>query len=413
MPLAEGDVLTLGDTRLAFHRPSQTLPIPPNRRQRRAFRRAAAATALLGAVALGAATVRATRNSARKHEEAARAQERLAAIFQDGKRLVRRGNWEQALQKFERLRAESPDFPGLAEYIDRAAQEVPNEKLLASARASLEENDLGAAREALAKVDADSQLHSQLQEAKDLLGERVALRLGDARRAFSERDFPRALELAQEVLKAAPDNADAEAFANRAKDAMAGRRKPPVRATAARMQQAATSLFRDGDLDSAIATAETCAARNLDPCDHLLKEMREFAGLHTQVEDLDLKGLERLLELAHRAAGGKPSSLMTRAMARAAAIYYKEASAAKIAAQWPKAMELAARALQLAPDHPGAQAIVSDLRARAKELFVFAYSVKDTAPDEAIIRFKEVMALTPANDETHRKAVNWVEKLSR
>jgi len=145
----------------------------------------------------------------------------------------------------------------------------------------------------------------------------------------------------------------------------------------------------------------------------LLSELREFGDLHERAEQLDLKDLERLLALDLRIAGGTPSGQVQSAMARAAAMYYNEASKAKAAAQWARAMELAARTLQLTPDHPGALAVVSELKLRAKELFVFAYSVKDTAPDEAVRRFKEVIALTPLDDETHRKAVNWVEKLSR
>jgi hypothetical protein len=141
--------------------------------------------------------------------------------------------------------------------------------------------------------------------------------------------------------------------------------------------------------------------------------LEQFAELSRRMEQLELKDLERLLDLGVRAGGGRQSSLALAAMARAAALYYNEASDAKTAGQWARAVDLATKAQRLAPAHPGALAIVAELKARAKELFVFAYSLKDTAPDEAVVRFKEVIALTRPDDETHRKAVSWVGKLSR
>src|SRR5262249_38276162 len=129
-------------------------------------------------------------------------------------------------------------------------------------------------------------------------------------------------------------------------------------------------------------------------------------------DTLDPTGPERLRGLDMRAAGGHASSRGGPAVARAAALYYNEAVQAKSAAQWARAMELAAKALTLAPDHRGARALVGELKARAKELFVFAYSLKDTVPEDAVMKFKEVLAMTPPDDEFHRKAQTWIEKLS-
>ncbi len=255
------------------------------------------------------------------------------------------------------------------------------------------------------------QLHLQLQAVKDLLRRSVASRIAEAQAAFRERDYAQALEVVEDVLKAVPDDPEALSLAHHA--GRAAKARPGPSTPSAGPAEGAAARFRAGDLKGAIAAAEKCAARDLEPCRRLHQQLEQFAELHGRLEHLELGSLERLLELATRVGGGRPSPLAFDAMARAAALYYKEASDAKTAGQWARAVNLAAKAQRLAPDHPGALAIVGELKARAKELFVFAYSLKDSAPDEAIVRLKEVIALTRTDDETHRKAVRWVAKLSR
>jgi tetratricopeptide (TPR) repeat protein len=410
--LSEGDLLALGDTQFSFHSFDQGSLVSRSKRPVLLWR--AAGLACLGtAVVLAWTKQNSARLSAERIDEARRSREELEAAFQSAKKLVRQGDWAEALAAFERIRAQAPQLPGLREYIERGKTELPNQRLIAGARAALGRNELAIAAEALAKVIADTQLHAQLQAAKELLRERVAARIAEGRRAFEERDYPRVLEIVEDVLKAVPDNADAQSLAGDARRSLAIRRKPLPQPAFAALRETSASRFRQGDLKGAIEAAEDCVAKKMDECRRLLSELREFADLQGRVEQLDLKDLERLLALDLRIAGGTSSGQVKSGIARAAAMYYNEASKAKAAAHWARAMELAARTLQLAPDHPGALSVVSEIKLRAKELFVFAYSVKDTAPDEAISRFKEVIALTPADDETHRKAVNWVEKLSR
>jgi tetratricopeptide (TPR) repeat protein len=340
-----------------------------------------------------------------------RVRQSLESAFQSGKKLVRQGDWDQALVTFERIRGKAPDFPGLQQYIDRGAREARNQALLAGARAALEKSELGPAVEALARVEPDTQLQFQLEAVRDLLRRSVALRMVEAQAAFRDRDYPRALEAVADVLKAVPDDPAALSLAHQAGRAAKARPKPSTHAPSP--AEGAAARFRAGDLKGAITAAEKCAARHLEPCRRFHQQLEQFAELHGRVEHLELGDLERLLELATRVGGGRPSPLASAAMARAAALYYNQASDAKTAGQWARAVDLATKAQRLAPAHPGALAIVGELRARAKELFVFAYSLKDSAPDEAIVRLKEVIALTRTEDETHRKAVRWVGKLSR
>ena len=54
-----------------------------------------------------------------------------------------------------------------------------------------------------------------------------------------------------------------------------------------------------------------------------------------------------------------------------------------------------------------------ELKGKAKDVYLSAYSIKDTNPDEALVKFKDVVAMTTSDDEYNQKAKTWIEKLSR
>ena len=56
---------------------------------------------------------------------------------------------------------------------------------------------------------------------------------------------------------------------------------------------------------------------------------------------------------------------------------------------------------------------VDELSDKVREQLALAYSAKDGAPEQSLRRLREVLAMTPAGDELHRKAAEWIEKLSR
>jgi tetratricopeptide (TPR) repeat protein len=96
---------------------------------------------------------------------------------------------------------------------------------------------------------------------------------------------------------------------------------------------------------------------------------------------------------------------------RASNIFFKTASAAKASGQYGRAMENAQRALQADPSHVGANNIATELRQKAKELYLQAYTIRESDPQEALPKFREVMAMTTPDDETYQKAKSWIEKM--
>jgi tetratricopeptide (TPR) repeat protein len=105
---------------------------------------------------------------------------------------------------------------------------------------------------------------------------------------------------------------------------------------------------------------------------------------------------------------------MTKTVARKGADEFaRKASSAKASGNWQPAIENARKALTLDPDHTGAKALLADARAQAKEVYLRAYQQKDTSPDEAIKLFKDVIAMTPKDDEYHEKAKKQIESLAK
>ena len=123
-------------------------------------------------------------------------------------------------------------------------------------------------------------------------------------------------------------------------------------------------------------------------------------------------GIGLAQRLCPLAVGGR-SKLARNAETRAGNIYYKSAAAAKATGQWAKAMEHASKTLDADPSHAGAKALVDEIRAKAKDVFLLGYSLKDQQPEEALQKFREVVQMTPKTDEYHAKASHWIQQLDR
>lgn len=417
--LRHADILTLGETQLTFTdsqaRANPTLTGRHGKRRRRVTlpaRAAVAACALLAIVGL-AFKLRMDRVQDAAAQREAQARAELAALFRAGKDLVREGEWDQALKSFQRVRQQAPDYPGLQAYLDRSKVEVPNQQHLAAARAAIARDEVGAAARALAQLSADTQQHEQLSLLQLAINERLQRRLAEVRTALSARQPASALPVLEDLLQAFPENGEAKALEERARQELAKRSIKHSARSASKVWEPAVNRYRQGELAQAIESASHCAIAGVRQCQSLLKRMREVQQLRREIEALDLERLERLLDLDRQLGGGQPTRAVAAAMTRAADLYYKRAAAANAAGQWSRAMDLASKTLEAQPGHPEASAMVADIKARARELFLLAYSVKDSAPEEALRRLREVLAMAPAGDEMHRKAGEWIEKLSR
>ncbi|MHA7631878.1 FHA domain-containing protein [Corallococcus sp. M7] len=343
--------------------------------------------------------------------------EQLGGLFQEAKNLVREGQWQQAKAKLEELHAQAPDYPGVADYLKAAEREIPNQNHLITAKAALDKGELANAKASIEKVTSDTQLYEQLKTARKNLADAADTRTKEAKRLLDSRQLEsvqQAKAITDDVLATFPEHRDGKLVNDDAVRVIADLTRPdPVRVAAApKPWEPAVDRFRDADITGAVAILNACAAKTAQ-CKQLMAQVTEFGNLYKKLEDLDAKGLTRLLALDKDITDGRTSKMARNAGTRAGNIYYKSAAGAKAAGQWSRAMEFARRALQADPSHAGAANIVNDLKGKAKDLYMQAYSIKDSSPEDALPKFRDVVAMTPPDDELHGKAQGWVEKLSR
>ncbi|QSQ25053.1 FHA domain-containing protein [Pyxidicoccus parkwayensis] len=464
-PLANGDVVTLGDTELRFEdvanstmnivappsgsrpRPAagasgsrpgvparpppraeggrvrtsrQQASAPPDpavQKKKMRIKLAAAGVVVLLFAGLGVVRMNVNRQQAaelqRANEDKAR-RGALSALFQEAKNLVREGKWIEAQAKLEELQAQAPDYPGVTDYLGHAEREIPIQRSLEEARAALAKNELGKAAAALAKTSKTQFLDEPVRNLKRDLGAAADKRTVAARAALDGSKFDEAKAITDDVLVAVPEHRDAKLINEAAVQSIAQRDapRPVVQGPAPKPWEPAVDRFRDGDTSGAVAILNACMSRT-PQCKKLLGQVNEFTNLYKKLEDLDAKNLTKLLALDKDITDGRPSKMARNAGTRAATIFYKGATAAKAAGQWAKAMEYARRALQADPGHAGATNIISEMKTKAKDLYLSAYSIKDSAPEDALPKFRDVVSMTPPDDEYHQKAQTWVEKLSR
>lgn len=459
--LGNGDVITMGDTEVTFTDisnatmmvditagPSRPRPStgaapgrPPPRPERVRPARASAAKAvdpeaarkkkiIIGLVAgvlvvagLGLVGLKMRQKSMEEAKKAvafkkARVREENAAVFQEAKNHIREGRWVDAKTLLLDLQQRDPDM-GLQDYLERVEKEIPNQERIVAAEAALKEKRLSASKAELDKVTSDTQMYEQVNALRRGLRDTADEQAKAARTLLDTKQLDparQALAFMEDVLAVFPEHRDAKLLNEEATKLIAQLTyvpPPPPPPPPKDPWETAVSRFIDGDLSGAVALANACVNKS-NKCKGGLKDLTDFGNLYKKLEDLDAKGLARLLSLDKEITGSRgPSKMAKNAGTRAANIFYKSAAAAKAAGQWSRAVEYAKRTLQADPGHPGASNILSDLRSRAKDIYLQAYTLKAANPEDAIPKFKEVIAMTPPDDENHQKAKNWLRQLQQ
>jgi len=339
----------------------------------------------------------------------------LATMFQEAKNFIREGKWTDAKGRLLDLQKEEPGYPNLQDYLQQVEKELPNQEHVQAAQSALGEKKLALAKAELDKISADTTMFELVNNLKRTLRETVDTRAKEARALLDNKQLDEAKAITDDVLAIYPEQRDAKLINEEAVRLIKIRdtpvAPPPPPPTAPPWEQV-SARFVDGDLSGAVALANACVSK--PKCKEMLKDMTEFGGLYKKLEDLDAKGLARLLTLDKQISGARgPSKMAKNAGTRAANIFYKSASAARAAGQWARAVEYAKRTLQADPGHVGASTILTELKQKAKDLYLSAYALKDSNPEDAAPKFREVIAMTPSDDETHQKAKTWLDKIQR
>jgi tetratricopeptide (TPR) repeat protein len=234
----------------------------------------------------------------------------------------------------------------------------------------------------------------------------------------SEKNLTEVQAITDDILKAYPDARDASELNATAKGGLArinelkGRKPPPPPGPKPWLD--AQARFREGDLGGAFALANDCAAKKFAPCKAMVPKLTQFKELYGKLETLSAKQLNDLKELDDELSGGQDSKMSRQIGTRLVSLFYKSASSAKAAGEWGRAIEMARKVLRVDSQHAGAQSIVSEGRAQAKEIYMRGYVMEGNGDTEGALKlYEEVLAITPKDDEQHAKAQGRADKLRR
>jgi tetratricopeptide (TPR) repeat protein len=168
--------------------------------------------------------------------------------------------------------------------------------------------------------------------------------------------------------------------------------------------------YRSGDSSGSLSLAQACGNKHAQ-CRSLEAQIRDFETKSKQLEELNEDALYALFELDKKIAGGQSSELARSVRTQMVSKLYVKASQARTTGNWSRAVELARRVLQADPNNNGAASLISEGRRQASDVYLRGYQLKATDPDQAKVLFKEVLSMTPADDEYHQKAANKIAEI--
>ena len=349
----------------------------------------------------------------------ARTMDELRTANQKGRNLIRDGKWAEAKAIFEALQESNPNFGGgtVQQYIAKCDQEIPNEQHLIKADELAKKGEVGPAAKELAAVTSDTLQTDRRDRVRTEIESKVEAKVRDGRDLMAStsdlKKMEQLLALADDILIAKEDQRDAKEYKETAEKSIQRIKNPYVAPPTPKTPWvAAQQLFANGDQAGAVAMANACAG-GFKQCKTLMSQIQDFNEKNRRLQDLNPSELIALLELDRRITGGPASQLARPIAIRVVSEYYRKASSAKAKGDWGQAIEYARKVLQADPGHPGAQSIVAEARGQAKDLYLRGYQMKEQDPDGAAGFFKQVLQMTPSDDEFHQKAKKQLEVLKQ
>lgn len=345
-------------------------------------------------------------------------QDEMATMFKEAKSLVKAGKWIEAKAKLEEMQAADPDYEArsVANYLQNAANEIPVQQQLAEAGKHLAAGEVGKAYEVLQGVKTTNQ-ELALRNAKEALETKIGEKLGEARNltpfASDLAKMEQLKAITEDILVARPEDREATELKKVAETAIYRIKNPSIAPPPPDTPWLEVhQRFKNGDASGALSLAQACANKHAQ-CRQLEGNIKDFEAKSKRLEDLNENELIALYELDKRIAGGSSSDLSKPVRTQLVSKLFVKASQAKTTGNWSRAIDYARKVLQADPAHAGAQALVNEARNQAREIYLRGYQLKESNPDEAIKLFKDVMNMTPPDDENHQKARSRVAELQK
>ncbi len=372
-----------------------------------------AVAVVLLALLVGWKLIQSKKDAERRRQHAAQMahNEEAGGMLQEAKNLARQAKWVDAKKKLAELQEFDAEYEEktVKSYLERAEKEIPNQRAMGEAEKAIKAGEVGKASQLLDAAKASTVDQEQKkQDLKQALEEAITKKLGDTKMLLTATSdlgkMEQAKAFAEDVLVARPDDREAPEYKKLAEQAINYIKNPksappPPDNSDAEVRQ----RFRTGDVQGAASLAEGCMGKN-SQCKKLFVQIKDYQSKSRSLDGLKDDDLLALFELDKTIGGGSPSEQSKPIKTRLAANFYMKASSAKMAGQWSRAIDMARKVLTADPGHAGANNILSEARSAAKDQYLRAYQLKDTSPDEATKLFKDVLMMTPKDDEYHQKA---------
>ncbi|MFT3707471.1 MAG: FHA domain-containing protein [Archangium sp.] len=346
-------------------------------------------------------------------------QAEMAELFKDAKALVRQGKWAEAKTKLEEMQEADVDYETrqVENYLKISEAEIPNQAALAEAAEATAKGELAKAVEALKKVKPTPPSETPLSNAKAALDAKATEKLAEARALMAAQGDLQKMEqlkaMCEDILAVRPDDREAAELKKAAETAIYRIKNPTVAPPPPDTPWLEVqSRYKNGDSSGALSLAQACANKHAQ-CRNLEAQIKEFETKSKRVEELNETDLVAMYELDKKIAGGTSSELSKPLRTQLVSKLFVKASQAKTTGNWSRAIEYARKVLQADPGHVGAQSLVNEARNQAREVYLRGYQLKESSPDEAVKLFKDVMNMTPPDDETHQKAKSRIAEIQK
>jgi len=334
----------------------------------------------------------------------------LDARFQEGKNLVRIGNWVEAQHVFQELKEQAPDYrpSEIEEYLKEAELEVPNQAAMNAAQDALSLLELKEAHMRLGQVTNTRHQYERLgklkQEFQKALQKKVAMSKELVPQNTNRESMVKLKTMTDDILAAVPKHREAEEMQRIAKEAIHRidnpYRAPPPPETP---WVAVGEKYKAGEVEEATQLATACADRQ-ERCKKMLAQLESFSSKNRRIEGLSAQEFFDMYELDRQLSGGAGSPNTQRILMFAIPSIEKRARDARLNGRLGEASGLSSGLLKIDAKNATAQSILDEVRAQAKETYLRAYTLRSTQPDQAEKLFKEVVQLLPKGEDYVKRA---------
>lgn len=341
-----------------------------------------------------------------------------------------------ACQSFKHALSLTPTDKRFAEHVKLCEQEVKSDEALTRANEALQKNLLSAAWQLLDTVpdvsvfapDRQALRHQVLSARAEQVAklrqqlQTLALTpsiVGSMQADIDELHFgpkePALLEISAELKKGKSTSKKDGGRKDDKKDPPP-RKDPdePAKGTPSAPASKVVAAFNSGDLDGAIAMVGISPSESDTAMRNKLTKFKEsyLAAKDGGGTVMNLPTIRRAQSFESKISNG--ASTFAKELKRLEAdSLFAVGTAAQADRKYPEAYRAFRDAQAAVPGYPPAQRKLVELSSQARDVFNQGYIIKDTDLEGARAKWKQVMAMVPAEDDTYKKAKKWLDQTAK